>query len=106
VGARRVDRDALARLVALGDVGGAGELKPDRPHPDRDLALVLVVAEVFGQLGPGQAGSNGRDVVEEPPHLLDRLGDLEVAGDDHLSTALTWASGLSAKARWQPTQQK
>jgi hypothetical protein len=89
VGTRRVHDDALGRLVAFGDVGGAGELQPDRPHPDGDPALILVVAEVLGQLRARQAGGHLRDVAEEPPHLLDRLGDLEVAGDDQRSTALT-----------------
>ena len=57
--------------------GGAGELQLDRPHPDGDPAAVLVVAEVLGQLGAGQARGHLRDVVEEPPDLVDRLGDLE-----------------------------
>src|SRR6201999_3792046 len=94
VGTRRVHDDALGGVVALGDVGGAGEPQPDRPHPDRDQALVLVVAEVLGQLRARQAGRYLRDVVEEAPYLLDRLRDLEVAGDYHRSTALTYASGL------------
>ena len=78
----------LGGLIAFGDVGGAVELEPDRAHPDGHPALVLVVAEVLGQFRAGQAGRHLRDVAEELPHLLDRLGDLEAAGDDHLSTAL------------------
>src|ERR1700689_798082 len=106
VGAGRVHDDVLGGVVALGDVGGADELHADRPHPDRDPALVLVVAEVLGQLRTGQAGGHLGDVVEELPHLVDRLGDLEVAGDYHFSTALMYASGSFSKVRRQPAQQK
>ena len=79
----RVHDHALGRLVALGDIRGAGELQPDRAHPDGDPALVLLVAEVLGQLRARQAGGHLRDVVEELPDLLDRLGDLEVVLDQH-----------------------
>jgi hypothetical protein len=78
-----VHDDPFGRLVALGDVGGAGELQPDRAHPDGDLALVPVVAEVLGQRGARQAGRDLGDVVEELPDLLDRLSDLELVLDQH-----------------------
>jgi hypothetical protein len=78
-----VHDDALSRLIALGDVGGARELQPDRAHPDGDLALVGVAAEVLGQLRARQAGCDLGDVLEELPDLLDRLGDLELILDQH-----------------------
>src|SRR6516165_5754820 len=34
VGAVGVHDDAPGRLIALGDIGGARELQPDRAHPD------------------------------------------------------------------------
>ena len=52
----RVDDDPLAGVVTF-LIGGAGELELHGTHPHHDLALVLLVAEVFGQLGPGQAGA-------------------------------------------------
>jgi hypothetical protein len=78
-----VDHDPLVSLVALGDLGGAGELQLDRAHPHRHPALVLVVAEVLGQLGARQAAGHLRDVVEELPDLVDRRRDLEIAFDQH-----------------------
>jgi len=39
--------------------------------------------EVLGQFRAGQAGGYLGDVPEELPDLLDRLGDLEVVGDQH-----------------------
>ena len=74
---------SLGGLIALGDIGGAGELQADRAHPDGDLALVMVVAEVVGQFGAGEAGGDLRDVLEELPDLLDRLSDLELVLDQH-----------------------
>ena len=59
-----------------------------RAHPDRDLALVLVVAEVLGQLGAGQARGDLGDVVEELPDLVDRLSDLEVVLDQHQASSV------------------
>ncbi len=79
----RVDDDALAGVVTFLDLGRACELELDRPHPHRDLALVLLVAEVFGELGTGQAGRDLRDVVEEVPHLVDGLRHVEVGLDQH-----------------------
>ena len=79
----RVAPHPLGGLVTLGDVRGPAELQPDRAHPDRDPALVLLAAEVLGQLRAGQAGGHLRDVLEELPDLLDRLGDLEVVLDQH-----------------------
>jgi len=73
----------LGRLVALGDVGGPGELQTHRAHPDRDRALVLVVAEILGELGARQARGHLGNIVEELPDLLDRLSDLELVLDQH-----------------------
>jgi len=70
-------------LVTLGDVGSPRELQPHRAHPDRDLALVGVVAEVLGEFGARQARGHLGDVAEEPPYLLDRLRDLELVLDQH-----------------------
>jgi len=78
-----VDHDPLVGFVPLGDLGRPAELEPDRAHPDRHPALVLVVAEVLRQLGARQARRHLRDVVEELPDSLDRRGDLEVAFDQH-----------------------
>ena len=89
VGTARVHDHPLGRLVALGDVGGARELQPDRAHPDGDLALVLVVAEIVGQLRARQARRDLGDVVEELPDLLDRLSDLELVLDQHRVSFLT-----------------
>jgi hypothetical protein len=78
------------RLAASSrSVMSAVPVNRSRTGPYRDQALVLVVAEVLGQLRAWQAGRDLRNVVEEPPYLLDRLRDLEVAGDYQRSTALT-----------------
>ena len=82
-------RRPSGRLVALGDVRGPGELQPNRAHPDRDLALVLVVAEILGELGARQARGHLGDVVEELPDLLDRLSDLELVLDQHRVSLFT-----------------
>jgi hypothetical protein len=84
VGAGGVDHEALGGVVALLDGGGAGELELHRAHADGDLAVVLVVAQVVGELGAGQARGDLRDVVEEPPDLVDGLRDLEAALDQHV----------------------
>jgi len=76
-------------LVAFGDVSGPGELQADRTHPHGDLALVRVVAEVLGEFGARQAGGHLGDVVEELPHLLDRLSDLELVLDQHRVSLFT-----------------
>ena len=73
----------VSGLVALGDVGRAGELELDRPHPHSDPALVLFAAQILGQLGARQARGDLRDVLEELPDLFDRLSDLEVVLDQH-----------------------
>ncbi len=83
LGPAGMNDDALGGLVAVGDLGGARELKLDRPHPDRYLAAVLVIAEVLGQCRPRQAGSDPRDVAEEVPDFRYRLGDLEGLVDQH-----------------------
>ena len=88
-------------LVALRDLGGARELQPHGAHPDGHPALVLPVADVLGQFSAGQAGRHLRDAVEELPYLVDRLGDLEVVGDDHCTV-----SSLSSNVRRQPALQK
>ena len=106
VGAGGVHDDPLGGVVALGDVRGPGELHPHRAHPDRHLALVLVVAEVLGQLGARQARGHLRDVVEELPDLLDRLSDLELVLDQHRVSFFTYASGSCSNAWRQPAQQK
>ena len=73
-----------------------------RAQPDGHLAVVLVVAEVFGELGPGQAGGHLRDVVEELPHLVDRLRDLEGVLEQH--QASRWAYGfISPRLISRPT---
>jgi hypothetical protein len=78
-----VHDDPLGRLVPFGDVRGPGELHPHRAHPDRHLALVLVVAEILGEFGARQARGHLGDIVEELPDLLDRLSDLELVLDQH-----------------------
>jgi hypothetical protein len=71
------------RLVPFGDLGGAAEVQPHRSHPHRDPALVLVAAEVLGQFRARQAGGDLRDVPEELPYLVGRLGHLELVLDQH-----------------------
>ena len=83
LGAGRVEDQPLGRLVPFGDLRGASEQHPYRTHPDGHLALVLLAAQVLGQFGTGQAGGHLRDVLEELPYLLDRLGDLELVLDQH-----------------------
>ena len=74
VGAGGVDDHPLGRVVALEDLGLAVERQLHRTHPDADGAGVVVVAEVVGELGAGQAGRHLRDVAEELPDLVQRAG--------------------------------
>src|SRR5690606_29267830 len=77
VGTVGPDHDRLGGVVPFDDLGTAGEVHAHRAERDRDGALVFVGAHLAVQVGAGEARGYPRDVLEERPGLLDRLGYLE-----------------------------
>ena len=87
-------------------LGGARKFEFDGTCLDDDVTFVTVLAHLVGEVGSGQARRNLRDVAEEGPDRVERLGDFEGVGDQHETSCERNEAGSFLNEYLQPGQQK